>query len=106
MSFAAAFQKAQLGRLVDCPVSGGTFGAEDATLSSVMGGSEEDFERVKPIMSTMADPNHIFHAGPTGSGLACKIINNYVATASFLALCEGTSCKCRFFSTADQTHQA
>lgn len=91
MSFAKAIQEAQLGQLVDCPVSGGIFGAEDATLSSVMGGSEEDFKRVKPIMSTMADPNHIFHAGPTGSGLACKIINNYVATASFLALCEGMS---------------
>lgn len=89
LSFAKAVQDAKLGELVDCPVSGGIFGAENATLSSVMGGSEETFKRVKTIMSTMADPNHIFHGGPTGSGLACKIINNYVATASFVALCEG-----------------
>lgn len=47
-------------------------------------------------MSTMADPNHIFHAGPTGSGLACKIINNYVATASFVALCEGMNTGVRY----------
>lgn len=89
LSFAKAIEDVGLGQLVDCPVSGRIFGAEDATLSSVMGGSEESFGIVKPIMSTMADPSHISHAGPTGSGLTCKTINNYIATANFLALCEG-----------------
>ncbi|KEF58595.1 uncharacterized protein A1O9_06521 [Exophiala aquamarina CBS 119918] len=96
LSFAKAIEKAKLGELVDCPVSGGIFGAEDATLSSVMGGSEENFRRVKPIMSTMANPEHLFHAGAVGSGLACKIINNYVATVSYVALCEGMNAGVRY----------
>ena len=53
---------------LDGPVSGGTEGARDATLAIMVGGSEQAFERAKPILTAMGKT--VTHFGPTGSGQA------------------------------------
>ena len=58
---------------LDCPVSGGTEGARDATLAIMVGGSEQAFERAKPILAAMGKT--VAHFGPTGSGQAAKATN-------------------------------
>jgi 3-hydroxyisobutyrate dehydrogenase len=58
---------------LDCPVSGGTEGARDATLAIMAGGTEEAFARAQPILSAMGKT--VTHFGPTGSGQAAKATN-------------------------------
>ncbi len=58
---------------LDCPVSGGVEGARDGTLAIMVGGSEQSFERAKPILSAMGKT--VTHFGPTGSGQAAKATN-------------------------------
>ena len=58
---------------LDCPVSGGVEGARDATLAIMAGGTEEAFERAKPILAAMGKTITLF--GPTGSGQAAKATN-------------------------------
>jgi 3-hydroxyisobutyrate dehydrogenase len=62
--------------LVDAPVSGGTGGAAAGTLTFMVGGSQADYERVKPVLSTMG--KNIVHCGHTGTGQVAKICNNLV----------------------------
>lgn len=59
---------------LDAPVSGGTAGAAAGTLSFIVGGSAEDFERAKPVLEAMG--KNIFHAGGHGAGQVAKICNN------------------------------
>ncbi|MDO4696455.1 MAG: 3-hydroxyisobutyrate dehydrogenase [Neisseria sp.] len=75
---------------LDAPVSGGTAGAAAGTLSFMVGGRREDFERVKPVLEIMG--KNIFYAGNNGAGQAAKICNNMLlgilmaGTAEALAL--------------------
>lgn len=59
---------------LDAPVSGGVGGAKAGTLTFICGGSEEAFNRAKPILDAMG--KNIFHAGDHGSGQVAKICNN------------------------------
>jgi 3-hydroxyisobutyrate dehydrogenase len=59
---------------LDAPVSGGVGGAKAGTLTFICGGSEEAFNKAKPILDAMG--KNIFHAGPHGSGQVAKICNN------------------------------
>lgn len=77
------------GDFVDCPVSGGIPAAHEGKLVMMFGGTQQALDRVRPILLAMADPSSLYHCGPAGAGLATKIINNYTATASYIALCEG-----------------
>ena len=52
--------------MLDAPVSGGDVGAEEGPLSIMVGGSEEDFERAKPLFEVMGKT--VIHVGPTGAG--------------------------------------
>lgn len=58
---------------LDAPVSGGTTGAEAGTLSIMVGGKEEVFNEVKPVLEAMG--KNITFVGPSGSGSAAKLIN-------------------------------
>lgn len=60
--------------MLDAPVSGGTKGAQDGTLTFIVGGSAEGFEAAQPILSAMG--KNIFHAGDHGAGQVAKICNN------------------------------
>ena len=64
---AAAAQVNEL-RMVDAPVSGGVAGAEAATLTFMVGGSDIAFEKAKPILAAMGQT--IVHAGSAGAGQA------------------------------------
>jgi 3-hydroxyisobutyrate dehydrogenase len=81
--------KSGLGEFVDSPVSGGPQGSDAGTLTFMIGGPTELYEKAKPILSMMGKRENIFHCGKEGAGLATKQINNYCAWVSFLGLCEG-----------------
>ena len=61
-------------KMVDAPVSGGVGGAKAGTLSFIVGGTEEAFGLVKPILEAMG--KNIFHAGASGAGQVAKVCNN------------------------------
>ncbi|EXJ82706.1 hypothetical protein A1O3_06520 [Capronia epimyces CBS 606.96] len=84
------------GDFIDCPVSGGMEFAKKGELSSMIGGSKELFDRIRPIVLSFSGNDRIYHCGPPGSGLAAKIINNYIATISYVALCEGMNTGVRY----------
>ena len=72
--------------MVDAPVSGGIAAAEAGTLTFMVGGSDEAFERARPILERMGKA--VIHAGGPGSGQAAKICNNMLLGASMVATCE------------------
>jgi len=61
---------------LDAPVSGGSFGAEEGTLTIMAGGDAAVVERCRPLFEVMGDPDRIFHTGPVGSGETVKLVNN------------------------------
>ncbi|MEE3044529.1 MAG: 3-hydroxyisobutyrate dehydrogenase [Pseudomonadota bacterium] len=71
---------------VDAPISGGTAGAAAGTLTFMVGGSDADFARAKPILEGMG--SNIIHAGDSGAGQAAKICNNMVLGVSMIAVSE------------------
>ena len=71
---------------VDAPVSGGTSGAANGTLTFMVGGSTETVERVKPLLTAMG--KKIVYCGPAGTGQAAKICNNLVLGSSMIAASE------------------
>jgi 3-hydroxyisobutyrate dehydrogenase len=85
ISAAAAASTGQ--EVVDAPVSGGTVGAENATLTFMCGGSAAGFARAEPILKAMGKT--IVHAGAAGNGQAAKICNNMILGISMIAVCEG-----------------
>ncbi|MCX4025508.1 3-hydroxyisobutyrate dehydrogenase [Endozoicomonas sp. SM1973] len=60
--------------MLDAPVSGGTKGAKDGTLTFIVGGSAAGFEAAQPVLSAMG--KNILHAGDHGAGQMAKICNN------------------------------
>jgi 3-hydroxyisobutyrate dehydrogenase len=85
---AAAAQVNEL-RMVDAPVSGGVAGAEAASLTFMVGGSDIAFEKAQPILAAMGKT--IVHAGSAGAGQAAKICNNMMLGVSMIAVCEAFS---------------
>lgn len=77
-----------LGDFADTPVSGGKRGANAGTLSFMIGCEPALFPRLKAAASLMGTPENILHSGPPTSGLACKIINNYLFSVHLLAAAE------------------
>lgn len=73
--------------MVDAPVSGGVTGAEQATLTFMVGGSDENFAEIKPILEHMG--KNIFHAGDNGTGQAAKICNNFMLAIHMIGTAEG-----------------
>ena len=72
--------------MVDAPVSGGVAGAQAATLTFMVGGSSEAFERARPVLENMGKT--IVHAGGPGNGQAAKICNNMILGASMIVVSE------------------
>jgi len=71
---------------VDAPMSGGVGGAQAGTLTFMVGGLEESFERAEPFLKTMGKT--IVHAGGPGAGTAAKICNNMILGISMIGVCE------------------
>ena len=72
--------------MVDAPVSGGIAAAAGGTLTFMVGGSDEAFERARPFLEPMAKA--VIHAGGPGAGQAAKICNNMILGATMAATCE------------------
>lgn len=72
--------------MLDAPVSGGDVGAIEGTLSIMVGGSEEDFERARPLFEVMG--NTVTHVGPTGAGQVTKAANQVVVALTIEAVSE------------------
>jgi 3-hydroxyisobutyrate dehydrogenase len=71
---------------VDAPVSGGIAAAAGGSLTFMVGGSDEAFERAKPFLEPMAKA--VIHAGHMGAGQAAKICNNMILGATMAVTCE------------------
>ncbi|KIC47273.1 2-hydroxy-3-oxopropionate reductase [Ruegeria sp. ANG-S4] len=81
-------QLASIGVLhLDAPVSGGTKGAEAATLAIMVGGDLDVLERVRPVLSAMGRPVHV---GPSGAGQLCKLANQSIVAVTISAVAEAT----------------
>jgi len=65
---------------VDAPVTGATVGAENATLTIMIGGDATDFERGREILQLCGKT--IIHVGPVGSGHAIKVLTNTIMGAT------------------------
>lgn len=61
---------------LDAPVSGGSQGAVNGTLTIMVGGSQEIFTQVRPMLEAMGKPENIFYVGPQGAGEVVKLVNN------------------------------
>ncbi|MHA3090954.1 NAD(P)-dependent oxidoreductase [Acinetobacter brisouii] len=74
---------------LDAPVSGQTVGAENATLTVMVGGDATAFERALPAMQAVG--KLIKHVGESGAGFAVKAVNNMLMAVHLCAACEGAT---------------
>lgn len=85
-----ADQLAEIGiHYLDAPVSGQTIGAENATLTFMVGGNKAAFNDAKPVMQAMG--KLIQHVGTSGAGFAVKAINNMLLAVNLWSVAEGFS---------------
>lgn len=73
---------------LDAPVSGGSQGAVNGTLTIMVGGERDIFEQALPALQAMGKKENIFHVGPTGTGEVVKIVNNILCGAIAAATAE------------------
>ncbi|HMO29474.1 3-hydroxyisobutyrate dehydrogenase [Enterovirga sp.] len=71
---------------LDAPVSGGTVGAAAGTLTFMVGGAADAFERGKPVLEAMG--KRLVHCGEAGAGQAAKICNNMILGITMAGVCE------------------
>jgi 3-hydroxyisobutyrate dehydrogenase len=74
--------------MLDAPVSGGSQGAVNGTLTIMIGGEREIFEQVRPVLEAMGKKENIIHVGPNGSGQVIKLVNNMLVGAIAAAIAE------------------
>lgn len=73
--------------MVDAPVSGGSEGARNATLTIFVGGEASDVERARPVLAALG--RTITHVGPIGAGQAVKAVNQVILAGTYLGVAEG-----------------
>jgi 3-hydroxyisobutyrate dehydrogenase len=83
---AAAVLRAKGMVFLDAPVSGGVEGANNGTLSIMIGGDAETLENVRPVLEAMS--SRIIHVGPVGSGQATKAVNQVLCAGINQAVTE------------------
>ena len=81
-------EAANLGCL-DAPVSGGVGGAENGTLTFMVGGSDDSFAKSEEVLNVMG--RRLVHCGPGGAGQSAKICNNMLLGISMIGACEAFS---------------
>lgn len=74
-------------KMLDAPVSGGSEGAQNGTLTIMVGGEPEDFEKALPVLEAMGKT--ITHIGPIGAGQLTKAINQIIISGTYLTVAEG-----------------
>lgn len=74
-------------KMLDAPVSGGSEGAQKATLAVMIGGDEDQVQRAMPVLEAMGKT--ITHVGPNGAGQLTKVINQIVISSVYMGVAEG-----------------
>jgi 2-hydroxy-3-oxopropionate reductase len=87
--FAAKVERAGA-HYLDAPVSGGEIGAREGTLSIMVGGPEDIFQRALPLLEKMG--KNINLVGAVGLGQVCKVANQIIVGLTIEAVAEGPSC--------------
>lgn len=72
---------------LDAPMSGNTAGAQNGTLTFMVGGDAAALERARPVL--LAVGQRIYHLGAVGSGAVAKLINNMLGASNAIAMAEG-----------------
>jgi 3-hydroxyisobutyrate dehydrogenase len=72
---------------VDAPVSGGSEGAQEGTLTIFCGGEAAAVERARPVLEAIGKT--ITHVGPSGAGQAVKAVNQVILAGTYLGVAEG-----------------
>ena len=73
--------------MLDAPVSGGTWGAQNASLSIMVGGPRDVYDRCLPVFEAMGQ--RITYCGGTGMGQVTKLVNQIIVAGTLAAACEG-----------------
>ena len=73
--------------MLDAPVSGSSWAAVDGTLSIMVGGEPDVFQRSLPVLQAMG--SRIIHIGPGGMGQVAKLVNQVMVAGTLAAVCEG-----------------
>ena len=73
-------------RMLDAPISGGSEGAANGTLSIMVGGDAADVDRAMDVLSAMG--NRITHVGCTGAGQMAKLVNQILVVGTMQAVSE------------------
>ena len=74
-------------QMIDAPVSGGSEGAQQGTLSIMVGGAAADVERARPVLEAMG--HTITHVGEIGAGQTTKAINQIIVAGTYWSVAEG-----------------
>ncbi len=74
--------------MLDAPVSGGEIGAVNASLSIMVGGDEDAFAEVRPLLDAMGNPERVVRIGDSGAGQICKVCNQMVIGGTLAAVSE------------------
>lgn len=77
--------------MVDAPLARTPIEAEAGRLNAMVGATDEGFARVEPVLQTFCE--NIFHVGPPGSGIKCKLVNNFMAMGQAALIAEAM-CAC------------
>ena len=89
--------------LLDTPVSGGPVAARDGSLRIMVGGSEEGFERARPLLEAVGRPVHV---GPVGHGEIAKLANNLMGSVIVLGIAEGLALAAKAGADLDRVREA
>lgn len=84
----AAQAKSLGAQMLDAPVSGGEIGAVSGTLSIMVGGDQDAFDTVKPILDVMGNPEKVVRIGEAGAGQLCKVCNQMVIAGTLGVVAE------------------
>ena len=84
----AARAKSLGATMLDAPVSGGDIGAVAGTLSIMVGGDEQAFATVKPLLDAMGNPDKVVYVGESGAGQLCKLCNQMVIGGTLVVVAE------------------
>jgi 3-hydroxyisobutyrate dehydrogenase len=88
---------------LDAPVSGGTVGAEQATLSIMVGGSKPVFDEILPILERLG--KNIYHVGNIGNGTVVKLLNQLMVGIHTQAASEAMTLADKMGLPKDMLHQ-
>jgi 3-hydroxyisobutyrate dehydrogenase len=89
--------------LMDAPVSGGPEGANAGTIAIMVGGPEEQFAKVRPLLAEISC--NLFHTGDVGTAHVAKLANNLISTCNAMVNLEAMALAVKNGLTPEKAHQ-